>query len=87
MLKTKKYINSKFYIKNIMIAEFLQESNKSYKIRVVGTNDEYGDIFAVTITREIANKFSGAHLFPYVSGNCLIFESGTKIRERDIYVR
>ena len=48
-----------------------------YKVRVIGKT-HHGEIYGITLPREIAMKLQDTCLAPVISGDRLIFVSGTK---------
>lgn len=45
-----------------------------YKLRKIARSDTHGDIYGVTIPRNIYQQFQGIDLYMYVSGNKIILE-------------
>ena len=62
-------------------------SGQKYKICKATTNNKTGDNYSITVPRFIAQKFNEVYFKLDVSGNCLIFESGCKIRIGDIEIQ
>lgn len=56
----------------------------SYKIRKTTMNNKTGDNYSITIPRIIAKKFEECFFRLYISGNCIVFESGCKITTEDL---
>lgn len=55
--------------------------SRLHKIRKLVTNNKTGDAYGITIPQEIALQFSGCKLNLYISGNCLIMESGNNLEK------
>ena len=49
-----------------------------YKIRKTNSNNATGDSFALTVPREIAEKFIGINFILSFTGSVLIYQSGTQ---------
>ena len=57
-----------------------------YQIRKTTKGNKTGDNYAITIPRIIAKQFDATLFQMEVSGNCIIFTSGTKVTVSDIRI-
>lgn len=57
-----------------------------YKIRKATTKNETGDNYSITIPRVMAQKFENIYFRLDTSGDCIIFESGCKIKIGDLEI-
>ena len=62
-------------------------TGQKYKIRKTTVNNSTGDNYSITVPRFIAQKFNEVYFKLDISGNCLIFESGCKIRIGDVEIQ